>query len=68
MAGVKGLEPSASAVTGQRSKPAELHPRDWHKIPHFFRIASKIDGGRQSLKIVSKAQQILAERVLAEHA
>ena len=27
MAGVTGLEPATSAVTGQRSKPIELHPR-----------------------------------------
>ena len=27
MAGVPGLEPATSAVTGQRSEPIELHPR-----------------------------------------
>ena len=27
MAGVTGLEPATSAVTGQRSNPIELHPR-----------------------------------------
>ncbi len=27
MAGVTGLEPATSGVTGQRSKPTELHPR-----------------------------------------
>jgi hypothetical protein len=27
MAGVTGLEPATSAVTGQRSEPVELHPR-----------------------------------------
>ena len=26
MAGVTGLEPAASGVTGRRSKPTELHP------------------------------------------
>ena len=28
MAGVTGLEPAASCVTGRRSNQAELHPRD----------------------------------------
>ena len=27
LAGVTGLEPATSAVTGQRSEPIELHPR-----------------------------------------
>ena len=27
LAGVTGLEPATSAVTGQRSEPVELHPR-----------------------------------------
>ncbi len=38
MAGVAGLEPVTSAVTGQRSKPIELHPRigEWqHRENHF---------------------------------
>ena len=29
LAGVTGLEPATSAVTGQRSEPIELHPRVW---------------------------------------
>ena len=29
MAGTKGLEPSTSGVTGQRSKPTELRLRKW---------------------------------------
>ena len=32
MAGVTGLEPAASCVTGRRSNQAELHPRIWWAV------------------------------------
>ena len=49
MAGVTGLEPAASGVTGQRSNQTELHPRiNFIYIIYTINIQVKIfrSGGR----------------------
>ena len=36
MAGVTGLEPATSGVTGRRSNQSELHPQRFHEV--WFRV------------------------------
>ncbi len=62
MAGVTGLEPATSGVTGQRSKPAELHPRRVRALYVSARMVSrKLALGRRQLTVGVRRRFLVVE-------
>ena len=59
MAGVKGLEPSASSVTGKRSNQTELHPQN---VRILFFISTHVRPSKNQPKLAWKQKLIVKEK------
>ena len=61
MAGVKGLEPSASSVTGKRSNQTELHPQN---VRILFFISTHVRPSKNQPKLAWNQRSVVEEKII----